>query len=84
VSGNSTGIEVGGSDRNASFNTIQGNTAIQNTLGIWVEAGATSNTLQGNTALSKGAWDLGDLNPGCDSNIWSGNTFTTANQPCIN
>jgi parallel beta-helix repeat protein len=83
VSGNSTGIEVGGSDGNASFNTIQGNSATMNTLGIWVEAGATSNTLQGNTALSNGGWDLGDLNFGCDSNLWSNNIFQTANQPCV-
>jgi MOSC domain-containing protein YiiM len=24
-----------------------------------------------------------DNNPGCDSNGWSGNVFTTANQPCV-
>jgi hypothetical protein len=27
--------------------------------------------------------DLLDVNPGCDSNSWTGNTFKTANQTCI-
>ena len=51
----------------------------QNVLGFRVDYGATSNTFQFNTALDNRDWDLGDQNPGCDSNVWSSNQFVTDN-----
>ena len=69
------GIAVGYGDANG--NTIQGNTATLNVLGIWLEADGTGNTIKGNTALTNRDWDLGDQNPGCDSNTWRNNKFST-------
>jgi parallel beta-helix repeat protein len=76
ASGSFNGIKL---DSGSTGNTIQGNTATLNILGIWLEAGATGNMLQGNMALNNGQWDLGDQNPGCDSNTWSSNKFVTDN-----
>jgi parallel beta-helix repeat protein len=36
-----------------------------------------------NTSLANGTFDLSDDRPGCSPNVWSGNTFFTANQSCI-
>jgi len=43
-----------------------------------------SNLTAGNGGANAGvtAWDLHDENPGCDHDIWSGNTFNTAKPPC--
>lgn len=75
---------------NANSNTLNGNTTDNNSSdGIFVNGpnpplpGATNNTIRGNTALGNSSDDLFDGNPGCDSNRWNGNTFNTANQPCI-
>lgn len=78
-----------------SFNTVQTNQVIQNGgNGIGVEGGGTvngkSNTITGNQALYNGSgpkaqnFDLFDRNVGCDANVWSGNTYQTRNQTCIN
>lgn len=42
------------------------------------------NRTAGNGGAGAGttAWDLHDQNAGCDSNIWRGNTYQTANPPC--
>jgi large repetitive protein len=67
-----------------SGNEIRGNTASSNFVdGILSQAGSTGNSIRGNTALGNGVNDLEDDNPNCDSNIWKGNEFGTANQPCI-
>jgi hypothetical protein len=36
----------------------------------------------GGAGAATTAWDLHDQNAGCDGNVWSGNTFQTANPPC--
>jgi len=43
-----------------------------------------NNTTSGNGGVSAGtvAWDLHDQNPNCDHDIWSGNTYETANPLC--
>jgi parallel beta-helix repeat protein len=77
-SANFIGIELGVSGYgDASRNTIQSNTANLNVIGIQVEQNSSENTLQGNTALTNANVDLEDDNPGCDSNVWSNNTFAT-------
>jgi len=37
----------------------------------------------GNTAIGNSVIDLSDGNPGCDHNLWFGNTFMTTDPPCI-
>ena len=79
VSGSFSGIQLGDVVfGGANQNTIQSNTAKLNVRGIWVVQG-TGNSIQGNTALDNRDWDLGDQNPGCDSNVWSSNQFVTDN-----
>jgi parallel beta-helix repeat protein len=77
-SGNGVGIAVGayGND-GANQNTIQNNTVNFNYTGIQVEQNCSNNSLQGNTALTNANVDLEDDNPGCDSNVWTGNKFAT-------
>ncbi len=42
------------------------------------------NQTSGNGGAGAGTtfWDLHDQNPDCDHDLWSGNTFQTANPPC--
>ena len=49
--------------------------------GIAIDTGNTSNRV---VSSGDGTTTLFDGNPNCDSNIWSLNTFSSANQPCIN
>jgi parallel beta-helix repeat protein len=42
-----------------------------------------SSAVTNNTSLANGIFDLFDLTQGCSPNVWSGNTFFTANQSCI-
>ncbi|MDQ3978229.1 MAG: right-handed parallel beta-helix repeat-containing protein [Actinomycetota bacterium] len=74
-------------------NTVRGNAA----NGIFLAgpsglSGATNNQIQGNVAMGNNRlpegtpdFDLRDdnLNPPCDANSWTQNTFQTRNQPCI-
>ena len=77
---NNNGIALDG----GSGNTITSNTTNNNGGdGIALATGATGNTVSGNTANNNPFDDLLDANPGCDSNTWTGNTFKTANQTCI-
>lgn len=67
---------------------IQSNSVRDNAgNGIIVANGSTSNDILTNTAIGNArAAALFDLNDGhqtCDANVWSGNTFETANQSCI-
>jgi parallel beta-helix repeat protein len=76
-----TGNEFGISIESAG-NDVRGNVVTDNTeTGIDV-FGATDNTIIGNSATGNGT-DLKDSNPTCDSNVWRGNDFGTANQSCI-
>lgn len=84
-SGNGTGFAVYAAGNEVRGNTVNGNLAV----GIFVNLGSAGNTIRGNTALgnnTSGAtyyYDLEDDNVNCDSNIWHGNEFGTANQACI-
>jgi parallel beta-helix repeat protein len=77
---------------NAGFDVFDGtvgtlfraNQALGNTgPGLRLAIGATGNRVQNSKALGNGGFDLQDNNPGCDANLWSNNTFGTANQGCI-
>jgi len=80
VTGNSashgeTGIFVEQGDGDV----LQANTVSQNSYGIQVFALSVSHAkIQGNTAKGNSTFDLNDLNPGCGSDIWRGNSFGTA------
>jgi hypothetical protein len=84
VSGNSiTGSNIGILvNLNAQGNAITGNTCDGNGTGIEVDG--RLNTITGNTALhSVDFFDLDDAIPACGGNVWSDNSFCTANQHCI-
>jgi hypothetical protein len=78
VIGNATfGITMAGSGSRVVANRVEGNAT-----GIAAAFQAANNTIIGNVAQSNGT-DLVDGNPGCGSNRWFFNWFTTASQPCI-
>lgn len=81
---------------NSGGNLIQGNTVTgSGRFGIEAQRRSVPNTIKGNTASGNTANDLNDDNPNCtytfrypppsvtQSNTWSGNSFGTANQPCV-
>ncbi|MGA2717315.1 MAG: right-handed parallel beta-helix repeat-containing protein [Bryobacteraceae bacterium] len=73
------GILIGGA---GNGNRVYGNTTDGNIFaGIQVKS--TGNSIFGNSSVGNGAYDLEDDNPACDSNLWGGNNFFTANQACI-
>lgn len=55
-------------------NAINGNSQVGVSVGV---LGASRNKVIENTATGNGSLDLQDVNPACDSNTWSGNTFAT-------
>lgn len=66
-------------------NDVRLNTATNAIGGIVLEGpGVTDNNIFLNTAQNNAPFDLFDANPNCDSNRWKNNTFTSANQSCIN
>lgn len=68
----------------ANSNHFDGNMIVNNgDVGLGIGDGSTDNHVHGNTAFGNGGFDLADDNPGCDSNNWNGNNFTTSNQSCI-
>jgi len=68
-----------------SDNHLNNNQTFSNTHdGILISPAATNYHVNGNTALGNIGFDLEDDNANCDANMWNGNTFVTANQPCIN
>jgi len=68
----------------ATGNVVEGNTFDQNSEdGVKAVAGiGINNTIRGNSAQGNSSFDLEDDNGGC-ANVWQGNTFGSANQPCI-
>jgi len=68
----------------ATGNIVEGNTFDQNSgAGVLAQAGSgINNTIRGNTAQGNAGFDLQDNNSGC-ANLWQGNNFGSANQPCI-
>jgi parallel beta-helix repeat protein len=61
-------------------NVINGNGQYGISVGTtFVSAVAVSN----NTSLANGMFDLFSASPDCNRQVWSGNTFFTANQSCI-
>ena len=73
-----TGIIVG-----AESAIVVHNSTPANNRGIWVTAAHGVNRLFANESLGNSIFDMQDDAPGCDSNVWHGNKFATANQPCI-
>jgi parallel beta helix pectate lyase-like protein len=74
---------------------VTDNIVLDNTLnGILVDQRSsgtgltTPNSVRANTARDNGvqsqSFDLADRNPSCAGTSWSGNTFVTRNQACIN
>lgn len=45
-------------------------------------APAMRNRILNNDTAFNGVFDLRDVNPGCDANVWSGNTYRTAEPAC--
>jgi parallel beta-helix repeat protein len=98
VSGFAIGILLGGGDNRvrgltateslwgialaSPHNSVRGNVTTGNGLGINALPGAGGNTIIGNYAHGNGT-DLFDSNANCDSNVWRGNDFGSANQSCI-
>jgi hypothetical protein len=78
VTGSSEGIEIGSAGNDVRGNVVTGT----GTFGIVVDSLATGNTIIGNFAHGSGT-DLVDNNVNCDSNVWRGNDFGSANQTCI-
>lgn len=72
-----------GIDMASAANSVRGNVATGNDFGIAAVSGATGNTIIGNYAHGNSFLDLFDDNASCDSNVWRGNDFGTANQVCI-
>lgn len=76
------------SDLAAGQGVIQGNQVLANARnGVVIDASRRGNTVAANVALGNGlagGFDLADGNPQCIGNTWTGNTFATRNQPCIN
>jgi parallel beta-helix repeat protein len=75
---NGGGIDLSFSDSNK----IYANTANSNGRGITLLT-STKNEILGNTAVDNTISDMFDLASDCDDNLWRGNRFNTANQPCI-
>jgi len=75
VSNNDTfGIALDTNHNVVKSNSVNGNAQ----SGISVSTlGATQNKVTSNTVTGNGSVDLEDVNPACDSNTWSGNTFAT-------
>jgi parallel beta-helix repeat protein len=66
-------------------NEITGNQITGGAYGIILDDTATNNAVTGNASTANSTYDMFDDNgPTCGSNTWSGNTFDTRNQPCIN
>ena len=49
-----------------------------------VPAEPAHNRIEGNDVTGSISLDMRDDNAGCDNNKWTGNTFGTSNQACIN
>jgi parallel beta-helix repeat protein len=62
---------------------IQANQTDGNQYGIRLSVNSTGNIIKANAAHGNTVFDLDDDNSGCDANTWKGNSFATANQPCI-
>ncbi len=64
--------------------TVARNTADDNgNGGIALDLGNNKNDINNNDASGNSGFDLIDKNPNCDKNNWSGNSFGSANQGCI-
>jgi parallel beta-helix repeat protein len=77
---NLVGIEVAPGTEGAR---VHDNVARHNKFGIVVRHSAHHNRIEDNIALNNEKQDLSDHNPACDSNVWLGNDFETANESCI-
>jgi parallel beta-helix repeat protein len=81
---NGTGGVGSGFEVSADNCRIAENTATDNT-DQGIEVSSTNNQIANNEALNNGLDDLFDGNgPTCDANVWTNNTFGSANEACIN
>lgn len=67
-------LRVSNNNNMSNNNTIEGNTAKHNNIGIELELGVSGNFIRGNTALENTFSDLRDVNSSC-MNTWKNNTF---------
>jgi parallel beta-helix repeat protein len=79
-SGNFEGIFIFDDGNEAAGNTVNGSVDV----GILVAFGANDNAITGNSVHGSGSIDLVDGNASCDSNTWSGNSYGSRSQTCIN
>jgi Periplasmic copper-binding protein (NosD) len=79
---NSAGSDSVGILLNAQSDVVVRNSTHDGGTGIWVSEPLGGNRLVANRSLGNGL-DMRDDAPGCDSNMWKANVFTTANQSCI-
>lgn len=64
--------------------TVENNQARGNgNNGVYITGESHVNTVRSNTAIRNRAGDMFDANSACDRNTWTGNTFGSANQACI-
>jgi parallel beta-helix repeat protein len=77
------GFLIYGAGTQVRFNILTNNQANSNGLGIYLTTDAHFTVVFRNTAIGNSPTDLRDDNPGCDGNIWLGNTFVTSSQACL-
>jgi parallel beta-helix repeat protein len=77
ATGNGLGIFL-----DSAGNDVRGNVTTDNGI-FGIDVSGTGNTIIGNYANGNRKDDLFDLNLNCDSNVWRGNDFVTASDPCI-
>jgi hypothetical protein len=82
IASNTAAFDSVGILLNAESDVVAHNSTPLNGTGIWVDEPHGGNRLFANKSQGNGL-DMRDDAPGCDSNIWKANKFTTANQPCI-
>jgi parallel beta-helix repeat protein len=85
VGSTQSGIRVGSDGNKISGNDVRANLE----GGILLTDEAAGNSIQGNSATGNnidqdGHFDMEDENVDCGTNKWTGNTFGTSNDPCIN
>jgi hypothetical protein len=84
-SSNGQGIFIDGGGGNTVYQT----SVSDNKIGIRVTNNSYGNSILNNQTSHNASYDLFQGSPnssqfGCYGNLWTGNSFTTGNQPCIN
>jgi parallel beta-helix repeat protein len=71
-----------GVEFNGDHGTLKHNTVTNNEYGIQMYSDA-NNKIFGNTVTGNTAFDLWEHTFGCGTNVWTANTFGTANDGCV-